>query len=537
MDSADKSSKKSKKSVLVVSASHKPGNGDSGKKIKIKVSAAKKKKPDAPPAKKSSKKIIVCKSDDNMIEHTDRSSKKERKRSSNKFNEGSQKNKPSLIQQTMPKKDEKHEKHKKHEKHEKHQKHEKQHHKKGGGGGGENVPEKESEEESGKGSGCGKSGGSKSGEKLKAKKKIKDNGEIKLVKEAVEVAKHSASARDENEISDVEAEQPRMKPDKTIIKRGGKLEIGDAMFDIVDGAVLGDYGNCNIREVGKDELLTFRYESISSKCKRIKIECTVLVCAAATQKTHMLRLLLRGTIDNFKLRYLITDALGFTIPDLLNHLCIESFSMSSALRLSYETFESLEELHKINFVHRDVKPAAYAFGLKPLNTKLFLTHFGLAKKFRGSADAKLLAPRKSVPFMGTVKYASRTVHERGERSRKDDIESWVFMITEFIDEKALSWRKSTNRDEILKEKSFFMSDDGITHLYSKNKKIPEEFRPIIHYVMSLEFSSSPDYMYIKKTLREAMEKRNIYPNDPWEWDGLEKPVTHDDSTQQCPEDP
>uniref|UniRef100_A0A914QDB0 Uncharacterized protein n=1 Tax=Panagrolaimus davidi TaxID=227884 RepID=A0A914QDB0_9BILA len=269
MDSADKSSKKSKKSVLVVSASHKPGNGDSasGKKIKIKVSAAKKKKPDAPPAKKSSKKIIVCKSDDNVIEHTDRSSKKERKRSSNKFNEGSQKNKPSLIQQTMPKKDEKHEKQKKH------QKHEKQHHlhKKDGGGGGENVPEKESQEESGKGSGGGKSGGSKSGEKLKAKRKIKDNGEIKLVKEAVEVAKHSASARDENEISDVEAEQPRMKPDKTIIKRGGKLEIGDAMFDIVDGAVLGDYGNCNIRENGKDELLTFRYESISSKCKRIKV--------------------------------------------------------------------------------------------------------------------------------------------------------------------------------------------------------------------------------------------------------------------------
>uniref|UniRef100_A0A914Z6W5 Protein kinase domain-containing protein n=1 Tax=Panagrolaimus superbus TaxID=310955 RepID=A0A914Z6W5_9BILA len=161
----------------------------------------------------------------------------------------------------------------------------------------------------------------------------------------------------------------------------------------------------------------------------------------------MLRLLLRGTIDNFKLRYLITDALGLSIPDLLNQLSINNFSLSSALRLAYETFESLEELHKINFIHRDIKPAAFAFGLKSLNTKLFLTHFGLAKKFRGSADAKLLAPRKTVPFMGTVKYASRTVHERGERSRKDDIESWVYMISELVDEKSLSWRKIVNRDE------------------------------------------------------------------------------------------
>uniref|UniRef100_A0AC34FL84 Protein kinase domain-containing protein n=1 Tax=Panagrolaimus sp. ES5 TaxID=591445 RepID=A0AC34FL84_9BILA len=759
MDSADKSSKKSKKSVVVISTSQKvpPGNGDSasGKKIKIKVSPIRKKKqPDVPSAKKSSSKKVVCKSDDNVVEKKDRSSKRERKRSSNKFNEGSQKGKPlqSLPIQPLPKKPEKH----------------RHHQKKDSGGENAGGAEKENnnnnlseEEESGKGSGRG--GGSKgnaakqnnkrkkdNGEiklvkeavavlknsaqardenemsdveaeqpKNKPDKTIvkrggrleigdsiyeiidgsvlgdygncnvrevgkdelltfryesisskckrikiectvlvcgaatqkthmlrkKDNGEIKLVKEAVAVLKNSAQARDENEMSDVEAEQPKNKPDKTIVKRGGRLEIGDSIYEIIDGSVLGDYGNCNVREVGKDELLTFRYESISSKCKRIKIECTVLVCGAATQKTHMLRLLLRGTIDNFKLRYLITDALGYSIPDLLTQLSLNCFSLPSALRLAHETFESLEELHKINFIHRDIKPAAFAFGLKSLNTKLFLTHFGLAKKFRGSADAKLLAPRKTVPFMGTVKYASRTCHERGERSRKDDIESWVFMISEFVDEKALSWRKIVNRDEInfihrdikpaafafglkslntklflthfglakkfrgsadakllaprktvpfmgtvkyasrtchergersrkddieswvfmisefvdekalswrkivnrdeiLKEKCIFMSDEGISHLYSKHKKMPDEFRPLIHYVMSLEFSSSPDYLYIKKILREAMEKKNVSQNDPWEWEGLEEANEEAkkrknntcDSTQQIAED-
>uniref|UniRef100_A0A914YMB5 Uncharacterized protein n=1 Tax=Panagrolaimus superbus TaxID=310955 RepID=A0A914YMB5_9BILA len=183
---------------------------------------------------------------------------RERKRSSNKFNEGSIKGKPlqplpvQQQQQPSPKKPEKHRHHQKKKEE-------------------DNAPEdKESEEEeSGKGgSGRGGGGGSKgSGTKRKRKK---DNGEIKLVKEAVAVLKHSAQARDENELSDVEAEQPRNKPDKTIVKRGGRLEIGESIYEIIDGSVLGDYGNCNVREAGKDELLTFRYESISSKCKRIK---------------------------------------------------------------------------------------------------------------------------------------------------------------------------------------------------------------------------------------------------------------------------
>lgn len=111
--------------------------------------------------------------------------------------------------------------------------------------------------------------------------------------------------------------------------------------------------------------------------------------------------------------------------------------------------------------------------------------------------------------MGTVKYASRAVHERGERSRKDDLESWAYMIIEFIDEQILTWRKLSKKEEIYREKCTFMSVDGFSNICTSNKKIPEEFRPLIHYVMSLEFSSCPDYLYIKKTLRDAMDKRKI----------------------------
>lgn len=63
--------------------------------------------------------------------------------------------------------------------------------------------------------------------------------------------------------------------------------------------------------------------------------------------------------------------------------------------------------------------------------------------------------------------------------------------------------------QILKEKCTFMSENGFINVCSKFKKMPEEFRPLIHYVSSLEFSSTPDYNYIKKILLEAMEKRNI----------------------------
>lgn len=37
-------------------------------------------------------------------------------------------------------------------------------------------------------------------------------------------------------------------------------------------------------------------------------------------------------------------------------------------------------------------------------------------------------PRQTVRFLGTVRFASRSCHNEKEQSRKDDLESWCYMV-------------------------------------------------------------------------------------------------------------
>uniref|UniRef100_A0AC34QGK8 Protein kinase domain-containing protein n=1 Tax=Panagrolaimus sp. JU765 TaxID=591449 RepID=A0AC34QGK8_9BILA len=324
--------------------------------------------------------------------------------------------------------------------------------------------------------------------------------------------------REENEQTDVEADSPASEKARVFVRTGGRLSIANKTYEVADGCVMGDYGSCRIQETETKEYFTLRYETMATTCKRIKTECTILVLAAATKRSHITRLVLRGSIDNFQLKFVITEALGETLPELLRSFYNEHFSLKTALKLAYETLDCIEDIHKIGMIHRDIKPGSFAFGFeKPANSNLYVTNLGLTKKFRTAADLKVIPARKRVPFFGTVRYASRSAHERKERSRKDDLESWFFMACEFIEEQALSWRKSSNKQEIYDQKVRFFSDDGFADAINKFNVIPDDFRVLMHYVMNLEFDSNPDYTYMKKTIKDAMDKQHFELEEPWEW--------------------
>uniref|UniRef100_A0A7E4WCI7 Protein kinase domain-containing protein n=1 Tax=Panagrellus redivivus TaxID=6233 RepID=A0A7E4WCI7_PANRE len=361
----------------------------------------------------------------------------------------------------------------------------------------------------------------RSGTKRQRAKK-EGKGSVKEVRATKPEEKHSIEpqqkSRDENELTEVEADLPAQEKENIIVKCGAQLALGEKTFEIVEGCVVGDYGACTVKDILTSELMTFRYESTSTKCKRIKTETTVLVFAAASKRVHILRLLCRGSIDNYRLKYVITDALGLNIPEILKRLSTDHFSIFTSLRLINETLDCIEDVHKIGYVHRDIKPVAFQFGIKPYESQMFITNFGLAKKFRHSNDmTKMLPARTKVPFMGTVRYASRATHERRERSRRDDLESWVYLSLELIDERILSWRKLPNKDAVYKEKCTFMSIEGFGKVAASFDRIPEEFKPLLHYIISLEFDSIPDYSYLKKIMQHVMEKKKVDVNEPWEW--------------------
>lgn len=65
-----------------------------------------------------------------------------------------------------------------------------------------------------------------------------------------------------------------------------------------------------------------------------------------------------------------------------------------------------------------------------------LIDFGLARKYVGE-DGAHMAPRSDASFRGSTTYASVHAHRNEDLSRRDDLWSWFYMITELVEGEAV----------------------------------------------------------------------------------------------------
>jgi len=90
----------------------------------------------------------------------------------------------------------------------------------------------------------------------------------------------------------------------------------------------------------------------------------------------------------------------------------------------------MEGIHDRNILHRDLKPENIAMGKNEEWNKVYLIDFGISKIFRDK-HGKHIPYKENRPFIGTTRYASIAAHTGKELSRKDDIESLLYVIIFF----------------------------------------------------------------------------------------------------------
>uniref|UniRef100_A0A915PVD2 Protein kinase domain-containing protein n=1 Tax=Setaria digitata TaxID=48799 RepID=A0A915PVD2_9BILA len=186
-----------------------------------------------------------------------------------------------------------------------------------------------------------------------------------------------------------------------------------------------------------------------------------------------------------------------------------TFYTSSALEAI--CFEALRDLHSVYFVHRDVKPANFASGLKNVNV-LYILDFGLSRQFATydttTKALKLRKPRERASFRGTVAYCSINVHKHLEQGRHDDLWSMMYMLIEFIAGR-LPWKGLDRKETAV-----------IKQTISKRRLLqgcPKQFGIILEYISMLRYHHRPDYDQIENLFVAAIEHRNIDRKAPFEW--------------------
>ncbi|KAK0413481.1 hypothetical protein QR680_006831 [Steinernema hermaphroditum] len=332
-----------------------------------------------------------------------------------------------------------------------------------------------------------------------------------------------AAGREENERSDAKSEMtPYYTPlefSKPVCPRGAVVQVAEGTVT-TDDAVVGDFGSihCRFSAVSfpeRDRLL-MRYERRTLPFRRLKTEVGVFMMAKMTDNSRLFpHIHTRGTLVGSHI-FFVCDMLGHNLT-AQRVICGGSFNSQTVYRLAVSTLNCILTLHSMGFVHRDVKPNVFTVSVFPNANRIILSCAGLAKEMPSSKHH--WKPRDNIPFLGTVRYSSRRNHRGQEQVFTDDLESWVYMVCEWIDPAVITWAKEGDKEKALMAKEDLLNaDKGFKEALKRSPDLPAEFVDIVHYVNSLsgEFIM-PQKTFIVDIIRKVQKRLKLQEEDSFQW--------------------
>lgn len=200
--------------------------------------------------------------------------------------------------------------------------------------------------------------------------------------------------------------------------------------------------------------------------------------------------------DDF--RILFIELLGPCLDSMVNKI-----DLATLLTIAIDGITILKNIHDASIIHRDIKPNNFL--LDKEYDKLKIIDFGLSKKYL--VNGEHIPFRKGRSLIGTARYASINMHLGIEPSRRDDLESFGYMLV-YLYKKKLPWqgiRATAGKDQITMIGDIKMS----TSLSILCRDMPVCFMKFIEYCRELKFDSMPDYDFIINLFETTAESRKI----------------------------
>ncbi|CAD6187684.1 unnamed protein product [Caenorhabditis auriculariae] len=296
--------------------------------------------------------------------------------------------------------------------------------------------------------------------------------------------------------------------DEIGLKPGVIVESSKAKYTIIK--LLGEGGFGAVYKVhetnNKEKCYAMKVERKmeARRHSKLKMEIMILkVVSAERKQSHFTTIADRGKREKEGFFFLVMELVGKSLADLKGARPDKVFSPPTGLGVAQQCLEACEDLHKYGFIHRDLKPANYACGIKDKHI-IYILDFGIARKILNEKN-ELRAPRESVRFKGTVRFASLSCHRNVELGWKDDCESWFYLLIDLLNPGGMLLYsedcRTTKRDTLL----------GAL-------KCKEELGKIIDYFDSLNYPDRVDYHYIYKLLEEGAVNCGGSVSAPYDWE-------------------
>ncbi|MFH4973469.1 hypothetical protein AB6A40_000178 [Gnathostoma spinigerum] len=234
----------------------------------------------------------------------------------------------------------------------------------------------------------------------------------------------------------------------------------------------------------------------------LHVEISVMKAAARNHCEHICELIYYASAKPDYV-FVVMTLLGKDLHRLRNEQVDHRFSLSTSVRVGIQSCKAIEELHRCGFLSRDIKPGNFAVGLKETQQHgtIFLFDFGLAKKYVDK-NGKPHQSRGVVGWRGTTRYGSLMAHLRMDLGRRDDLESWFYMLVEMT-RGSLPWRHVSQRSSVQAAKLMARQTGRIQFLF----ECPPQYDQLLTMIDGLVFIDEPKYSEFYRMLDEVHRKR------------------------------
>uniref|UniRef100_A0A915PZP7 Protein kinase domain-containing protein n=1 Tax=Setaria digitata TaxID=48799 RepID=A0A915PZP7_9BILA len=321
--------------------------------------------------------------------------------------------------------------------------------------------------------------------------------------------------------------------------RGGQVDSDNDRLPAVDDIVLsarnkayklisvigeGGYGSVFLARCENDrKAVALKAEKFSKTV--LKVEIGVLRVANQRQCKHMCKMYDYGHVKQ-EFMFIVMSLLGPDLNKLRNRQPDRHFTLQTATRIAMQTLNAIEELHQCGFLSRDIKPGNFAIGNKDDNQQhfIFIFDFGLARRYI-NRNLQVLPSRGEMGWRGTTRYGSLNAHHKQDLSRRDDLESWLYMMVE-LTKGSLPWRFVTDRLLVQKAKE----DIRTTAKEMFFENCPSQYDQILQIIDKLQFPEAPPYATFYSILNEIANENGIMLTMRFDWDDSLSSIT---STSQA----
>ena len=216
---------------------------------------------------------------------------------------------------------------------------------------------------------------------------------------------------------------------------------------------------------------------------------------------------------NQKYNIMVQPLLGDSLYKLYLK-CKKKFTLKDICLIGLQCLDRIEWIHKKNIIHRDIKPDNFLMGVKDPRI-IYLIDFGLSKKYRSERTSKHIQFALTKKLTGTARYASINALKGFELSRRDDLESFCYMIIFFLIKK-LPWQGAKAQTQAKRYKKILESKEDF-NINDHKDLIPTEFIKIFKYVKSLKFDEEPNYNMIRNAFNKILSDVNYKENETFSW--------------------